>query len=80
MLLMVFSAILFSAMSVIVKNLNGVNTFLITFMRFFTGLVFIAVLLVSGTIRIKPKNYPGLLYGVFSEQQRYYYSIWVLQK
>jgi drug/metabolite transporter (DMT)-like permease len=63
---MVFSAILFSAMSVIVKELSNVNTFLITFMRFFTGLVFIIVLLTSGVIHIKPKNLPWLaVRGVF---------------
>ncbi len=63
---MVFSAILFSAMSIIVKNLSSVNTFLITFMRFFTGLVFIVILYTSGTIQIKPKNLPWLaVRGVF---------------
>jgi drug/metabolite transporter (DMT)-like permease len=63
---MVFSAILFSAMSVMVKTLVGVNTFLITFMRFFTGLVLIMVLYFTGTIRIKPKNLPWLaVRGIF---------------
>lgn len=66
MLLMVLSAMLFSAMSVMVKSLSGVNTFLITFMRFFTGLAFITTLMLSGVIRIKPKNLPWLaVRGVF---------------
>lgn len=65
-LLMVFSAVLFSAMSVIVKSLSGVNTFLITFMRFFTGLVLILFLYANGTIQIKPKNLPWLaVRGIF---------------
>jgi drug/metabolite transporter (DMT)-like permease len=66
MLLMVFSAILFSVMSIIVKYLAGVNTFLITFMRFFTGLILIIILYTSGSIQIKPKNLPWLaVRGVF---------------
>jgi drug/metabolite transporter (DMT)-like permease len=65
-LLMVFSAILFSAMSVMVKELTGVNTFLITFMRFFTGLVLLISLYIGGFIHIKPKNLPWLaVRGIF---------------
>jgi drug/metabolite transporter (DMT)-like permease len=66
MLLMVVSALLFSTMSLLVKLLGDINPFLVTFVRFFIGLLVITILVLSRTIEIKPKNYRWLVIrGVF---------------
>ncbi|HNX01767.1 MAG TPA: DMT family transporter [Candidatus Cloacimonadota bacterium] len=65
-MLMVLSAVMFSAMSVMVKFLSDQSTFLITFMRFITGLIFLMFLYSIGKIKFNPKNLPWLFVrGVF---------------
>jgi len=60
MLLMFISAILFSSMTILVKYSQGVNTFLITFVRFFLGLLFLITGALGGKIKLHPHAYGWL--------------------
>lgn len=60
-LLMLMSAVLFSAMSVLVRFTEGVSPALVTFTRFFTGLLVISIMSAMKIIKIKPTNIRWLL-------------------
>lgn len=67
---MVLSAVLFSAMSLLVKTLPGVSSYMVTFIRFLTGLLILLGMGAFGTIRIKLVNLPWLgvrgFFGTFA--------------
>lgn len=62
------SVILFSFMTVLVKELtlSGIPSFQVTFFRFLVGFLSVMTLLFAGKKRIKPKSYPWLLARAFA--------------
>ncbi len=59
-IMMVLSAVIFSANTSLVRYTREIDTYFVTFMRFFVGFIYVLILQFSGKIKLEFKNIPLL--------------------